>query len=220
MHPDRLAQQDKYHLALYQTKGYSGLGKDRGVIASYALRHEFDKIVFIDNDMEWSWAQLKAIIDSDKKVIGGIAALKSYPIALNFMPVPGDKDCFDDNPARLATQFGLPKFVEKYKDDGTEIKVNGIGTAFLSIDVEVLRVTKEKHIAKPFIFLDEHTKKRVQCWDFFPSGPVDNFYFGEDWGACIQFQRAGFGIYANVAVQVTHIGDHSYRIGQVLGVME
>lgn len=218
IHPDRLNNQEKYHLALYQTRGYSGLGKDRGVIASYALRHKFDKLMFIDNDMQWTWEQLKMILDSDKKVVGGIAALKQYPVKMNFVLRPEDKDLADDTATKTVTHEGFKKLRAKYKEQ-TEIKVGGVGTAFMCIDVSVLEKTKA--FAKPFAYPDpSDLSKLVQNWDFFPSGPLDNYYFGEDWGACIQFQRAGFDIHINTEVRINHIGDHTFMIGDVIGTEE
>ena len=96
-HPDRLANQQRYQLAIYQIKGYSGLGKDRGVLASYALRHRFDKIFFVDDDMEWRWDQCKTLFDSDKPIIAGVAPLKQFPAPMNFTPLDEDKDCFSPN---------------------------------------------------------------------------------------------------------------------------
>src|ERR1700733_7753997 len=88
--PDRLENQTKYSIATYLVGGVSGLGKDRGIIASHALRHNFDKVFFIDADQSWTWDQFRTIADSPESITAGVVALKQYPIQLNFTPQPQD----------------------------------------------------------------------------------------------------------------------------------
>ncbi len=208
-HPDRLANQQRYQLAIYQIKGYSGLGKDRGVLASYALRHRFDKIFFVDDDMEWRWDQCKTLFDSDKPIIAGVAPLKQFPAPMNFTPLDEDKDCFELD-SGIRTFEGMLRLVAKY-GNVAEVPVKAIGTAFMVIDTKVLYKMVELG-AEPFKYMDYQSNKEVKCWDFFPSGPLNGDYYGEDFGFCFKAKEAGFPIYMNAGVHVNHIGAHTYRV--------
>lgn len=211
--PDRLQNIEKYDIALYHLGGYSGLGKDRGIMASMALRSGFDKIVFIDGDQSWTWPQLKAIIDSDKPIVAGVVALKKYPIQLNFVPNLEDRDCFEPERGRIMAK-GLNRLIEKHKSN--EIPVQGTGTAFMAIDVSVLKKLSEPgfdYSCPSFMFIEGATGKKVTCWDFFQSGVVEGLYIGEDFGFVFQAKRAGFQAYINGNVRVDHHGGHDYQIG-------
>lgn len=211
--PERLLQQEKYSIAEYTVEGYSGLGKDRGVIASFALRHKFDKLFFVDADQSFTWEQFKTIVDSDKPIVAGVVALKQYPIQLNFTPLVDDKDCFLSDGGKIM-HTGLENLHKKYGK--TEIPVQCMGTAFMCIDVKVLAAMVENGSCPPFIFDDTYTKQKVTCWDFFQSGVVGDLYFGEDWAFCAQAKRAGFQSYINSSVRVDHHGSHTFRVGNEL----
>lgn len=212
-HPERLANQERYQVALYLVGGYSGLGKDRGIIASYALREGFDKLVFIDSDQKFYWNQFKALVDSDKPVVAGVIALKDYPQNLNFTPNVDDLDCFIVDQSRI-TPNGLKILKEKHEKD--EIPVQCMGTGFMSIDVAVLMKLSET--CPTFYHVDVVTKERVKVWDFFQTGVVNGLYFGEDWAFCAQAKRAGFQSYINASVLVDHIGSHNYKVGSELNI--
>lgn len=213
-HEGRLADQQKYDLALYTVAGVSGLGKDRGVMASYALRNGFDKIFFIDADQSWNWDQFKKLVDSNQPIIAGVVALKSYPIQLNFVPMVEDKDAFELEDGKIMAS-GLERLFQKHNRN-PEIPVQGLGTAFLCIDCNVLRTLAANKAAPAFIYQDAHTKQRVTCWDFFQSGVVENLYIGEDFGFCFQAARSGFIPRINAEVHVDHHGAHTYTIGSQL----
>lgn len=210
LNSDRLQNQHRYELGSYLVGGFSGLAKDRGVVASYALREGFDKIVFIDSDQSWAWPQLKALLDSDKMVIAGVVALKEYPIQLNFTPLVEDKDCFEGG---KITPNGLKKLQKKHA--GTyEIEVQACGTAFLAIDTSVLKALVENKSCPMFLYKDVHSEKMVENWDFFQTGVINERYYGEDYSFCFQAKRAGFSAYINSFVHIDHHGGHTYSIGK------
>lgn len=209
--PERLQNLEKYDIALFHLGGYSGLGKDRGIMASTALRGGFDKIIFIDADQSWTWPQLKAIIDSDKPIVAGVVALKQYPIQLNFVPNVDDRDCFAEENGKIMSK-GLNRLLKKHNQD--EIPVQGVGTAFMAIDVSVLQALTKK--CPSFIYHENSSGKKVTCYDFFQSGVVNELYIGEDFGFVFQAKRAGFQAYINGSVRVDHHGGHDYQIGNEL----
>ena len=208
---ERLQDQATYQLALYTVAGVSGLGKDRGVIASYALRNNFDKLFFIDADQSWSWPQFKAIADSKRPITAGVVALKNYPVQLNFTPRTQDADCFEADSHRV-TPTVLQNLYSKYQQDTIEVQV--LGTGFTCLDVLVLKALVEQNRAPEFFHKDTAEYKDVKCWDFFQSGVVNGAYIGEDWAFCIQAARLGFRSYINPTVHITHHGQHEYIVGK------
>ena len=230
-HPERLMNQEQYDLGLFHTAGYSGLGKDRGVIASHALRNNLDKIFFIDSDQSWTWQQFKAIADSPYPITAGVVGLKSYPIHLNFTPYEKDMDCFKGTQG--ISTAGLIKLKKKYESGseiktGCEIGVQCMGTAFMCIDVKVLRELSKNGSCPSFQYIDtERGNQVIECFDFFQSGVITipdpknpsktiGSYFGEDWAFCAQASRAGFKSYINPNVLVDHHGCHTFTIGKGL----
>jgi hypothetical protein len=211
LHPDRLRQQGRYDVALYLAGSYSGLGKDRGIIASYALREGFDKLLFIDADQSWKWEDAKRLLDSSRGVVGGMVPLKKYPLQLNFAPHPDNRWHFD------AEGVVTPKGVARWRAANTptdEMRCSAVGTGFLCIDTKVLRKMVEAKVVEPFHIAETRNDKATPetCWDFFSTGVVDGLHLGEDYGFAVLAQRAGFEVYMNTAVSSEHYGQHTYTI--------
>jgi len=74
-------------------------------------------------------------------------------------------------------------------------------------------------VVDPFLHKEVRDGKPriVKCWDFFPSGPLENNYYGEDYGFCIFAQRAGFPVYIDTSVEIPHIGAFTYELSQGRG---
>lgn len=214
LHPDRLAQYEKYDLAINLIGGVSGLGKDRGTMASTALRMGFDKVMFIDADQSWTWPQLKTILDSDKPIVGGIVALKQFPIQLNFTPRDEDKRFFE--PENVATYKGIQRMAEAAPNT-SEFEVKQMGTGFLSIDCEVLKSLAKTEVPhfKDVVVVD-WVRTQTTSWDFFQTGVLDGIYHGEDWSFCTIAARKGYKTFININVQIPHHGTHEYRVNQEL----
>jgi hypothetical protein len=177
------------------------------MIASYALRNGFDKIMFIDSDQSWTWEQIKPILDSDKPIVAGVVALKRYPIQLNFTPLVRDLDIREPH-QRIDYQF-LINLSKKYPLT-PEIEVQAIGTAFMCIDTAVLNhLARVSCTAPKFLVTGQ-----PPAFDFFQTGVVNGLYFGEDWGFCAIAKRAGFSTFLNCNVTSTHHGQHAFSIDQ------
>lgn len=217
MHPDRLRYQDRYQIAHYTVAGDSGLGKDRGLIASYAVRNGFDKLFMVDSDQVWVWQQFRDLVDSDKPIIAGVVGLKKYPVQLNFTPKVEDAHCFEPED-KITTYAGLRRLIAKHtlpntKINEQEIEVQAVGTGFICIDVKVLKALALSKDAPAFRTADPNPftpKARIAAWDFFQTGVINEEYYGEDWGFSIIAARAGFKSYINASILVEHIGNHSY----------
>lgn len=206
MHPDRLAEQGKYQIHHYLMYGESGLGKDRGIAASYALREGYDKIVFIDSDQMWTWEDLKKAIDSDKPILAGVIARKAFPIVLNFHPAKECKKYFEGESG--STFNGMIKMRDGVGQD--EIEVSMTGTGFIAIQCKVLDAMTK--VCPVFSFQNNEAPGVVPVWDFFQSGVLKETYFGEDYGFCIKAKEAGFSAFINTSVRIPHIGKFVYTV--------
>lgn len=208
LHPERLLNQRRYNITPYFQEGYSGLPKDRSVMASYALKLGCDKIFFIDSDQGWKWDDMKKLIDSDKPIIAGVIPLKQKAQTLNFTPRIEDYDCFINEDNKI-TATGLSRFRKKYSN-ADELQVELTGTGFLCIDVSVLKKLSET--AEQFMFYDPHSQTKQMGWSFFQCGPLNKVYFGEDWSLCHAAKHAGFPIHINSTVLIDHVGSYNYQI--------
>lgn len=210
---ERLPYQKHYDIAMYTQGGYSGLGKDRGIIASFALRQGFDKLLFVDSDQSWVWNDVKTLLDSPRPIVGGMVPLKFYPTQLNFTPILDDKHYFQAE-GGVTTIAGIERW-RRHNSGEDEMRVGAIGTGFLCIDVRVLEQMVVQKTVQPFDYyqFEYGEKKRTNCWDFFASGPINGQYYGEDYGFAIQAKRTGFDSYVNTAVRIPHWGNHEYVIG-------
>lgn len=210
--PDRLANLERYDIAQYLQGGYSGLGKDRSIAASFALRNGFDKVLFIDSDQSWVWEDVKKVLDSKLLIAAGMVPLKSYPTQLNFTPLAVDKEFYDPEDG-VVTPAGVARWC-----DGVifneEMPVAAVGTGFMCIDRSVLQTLVDNGSAEKFLFKEAKGDKTewVACWNFFPSGVLESNYYGEDFSFCILAGRAGIPIGVNTTVKIPHHGWHEYKI--------
>lgn len=214
--PERLNNLARYDIAHLLAGGYSGLGKDRDIMASTALRMGFDKLLFIDADQSWKWEQIKKIVESPHPITAGMVPLKSHPIQLNFTTEPQDSHFFDEE-AGIVSPRGIDRW--RAANPGQDyLKVSAAGTAFLCIDVnKVLRPLASQGKADAFLYKETDGRdgsRMVKCWDFFPSGAIENNYYGEDYGFCILAQRAGFPIHVDTSIEIPHYGQYEYNCAQ------
>lgn len=217
--PDRLQQLERYDLSVNLQGGYSGLGKDRSIMASLALRNGYDKIFFIDADQSWTWPQMKKLIDSPHFITAGMVPLKAHPIQLNFTTQPKDSHFFNEE-AGMISPTGIDRWREANPNQDY-IQVSAVGTAFMCVDVKALRnIAQASNLVEPFLHkeFDANGVRMVKCWNFFPVGPMENNYYGEDYGFCISAQRAGFPVYVDTSLEIPHHGAFEYTCGQGRGV--
>lgn len=207
---ERLKQQAHYNVGLYTLANESLISRGRNHIAQVALTQGWDRLIFIDADVSWTWPQFKSVIDNcdakqNRGVVAGSCPLKTFPIRLNFMPYNDDEKFFPDY---LKTAEGM---VEMALSHGSPlIPVPYIGTAFMCIDVQVLRDLAP--VTPWYTYPDPITHEDVKHWDFFPVGPIKNQFVSEDWGFCHIAREFGHSVYLDSDVIVNHTGPHTYSV--------
>jgi hypothetical protein len=191
-------------------------------------------IMFIDADIEWNPYDILKLLLADKGVIGGIYPLKSFRWERlldeeiiqkwkNKKASPLLKDVSDE----ILFQNCLLNynFNRKESDDPSSIEVQDdivevrhIATGFMMIKREVIELMQK---ALPMTkyrddvgYLTEDGQKHAYA--LFDCSIVDGHYLSEDWLFCDRWNNMGGIIYANISINLTHIGVQSFR-GNFLG---
>lgn len=200
-------------VAVYQMCGESLLPRARNHCAQVCLTQGFDKLFFIDADQSWTFNDFKEIALSNLPIVGGVVPLKTYSkfpnsfeTPLNFLPFLEDEKYFENSFRNLR---GTINMAGGHKSP--IVKVAFTGTAFLSIDRQVLLRLAET--AQEYLYPNPTTGQPETHWSFFDGGPIDSVYLSEDWCFCDKARRAGYDININTSVRIPHIGPHKFVAG-------
>ncbi len=182
-----------------ETKNFISQARNRS--AHYAINNGFDKLLFIDADISWKGIDVMALLNSPHKIIGGSYPFKTFPIKLNFQPLPEQVAEYEADPSA---------FFEKHADKNGEIEVLKIPTGFLMIDVSVFKDIEP--FAKTYTPGRDPILGEMQAETmWFPMGINEKGVLDtEDWGFCDLAQKAGHKIYLQTLALVDHVGKHVY----------
>lgn len=203
---DRQNNRAHIDLGVYMLSNESLISRGRNHCACVALSQKWDKIVFIDADQSWNYEQFKAIVLSDKLIIGAVSPLKILPIHLNYQPNHDDEKYHPDG-------FKNPVNLKAMRDGhGTaEIPVRYIGTGFLCIDVaKVLMPITE--VAEPYRYPDPNTGYNITHWNMFDTKAVARTFSSEDWGFIDKARSIGIEPYINADTLIEHTGNFTFRV--------
>lgn len=202
----RYCHEERHEVGVYFVKNESLICRARNNCASYMLREEYDKMLFIDADESWSPDDIDLLLKSERTLIGGTYSKKTLPCDLNFTPLPEhDAEFFPDG-ARSAERY--VRYTKKADANG-EIEVRHLPTGFLLIDrkvLEDLRPGVPSYLAK-----DSQHAEETRHYDFFPAGVIGGGYESEDFFFCSQAAAAGHKPYLQTRVIVDHWGQVNYR---------
>lgn len=198
----RLHKIDYEHL----TVNDSLISRARNDCADYAISRSFDKLLFIDSDIEWEYWQVKSLLDSEKLVIGGVYPLKKFPISANFNTLNQDSHYFQE----LKSPKELEIFKQEKANNHGEIEVAHVATGFLSIDVSVFKtlLPKVQHYYSKDILTNELKLKG----NYFDYNVKNNILESEDWGFCSLCRENGISVYINAEILLKHIGNFTYSL--------
>jgi len=192
---------------IYTLSTESLINRGRNTCAKYAIDGRFDKLLFIDSDLIFTYADIKRLLDSDKLVVGGTYPLKNFPITVNFNPLDEHADLFGKD----RQQDNYMEWVRKYADDNGEAEVRHIPTGFMLIDMRVL--AKLSHTVNWYQNFNPDLKTTTMYFEFFPTGVVNHELLSEDWYFCKLARDAGFKIYLQTRSVCAHIGNYAYGLG-------
>ncbi|NLC03179.1 MAG: hypothetical protein GX787_02735 [Tissierellia bacterium] len=161
----------------------------RNNFVKQALDEGYTHLMFIDSDMVFNADALNVLLYHDKDIISGSI----------FSRVPPYKACFYEK-LRLGEPHEVICKSVKVLQDGVQ-EVEGVGTAFLLIRVEVLRDIIEKYNVYPFQPL---------------------YSYGEDLSFCIRARQCGYKVFVDNDLIIGHIGKvivtrSAYELQEELG---
>lgn len=199
---------DGIQVGLHMQKSESLISRGRNTCAMAAIKGGYDKLLFIDADIVFTYEKVKMLLNSKKKIVGGTYPLKNHPITLNFNPLQHQRALFGDN----RQQDNYFEWVKEYADPNGEAEVEHIPTGFMLIDMQVF--AKLSHIVPWYQTFMPDLKAYDQSFDFFPVGTREHQYESEDWAFCRIAREAGFGVYLQTKAVCGHVGTHTYGFGQ------
>lgn len=191
-------------IGIYTMANEALLPRGRNHCAQVAMMQKWDKLFFIDADAGWNWNHFAKIVQSKHPLIAGVCPLKTYPISLNFLPFAQDEKYFIN--AQRSVE-GMKKMAEAH--GSVEVSVPFVGTAFMCIDVSILKNLAETCL--PYKYPNPHSGEQETHWDFFNCTPVNGIYMSEDWGFCHRARQAGYEVKINTEVIINHTGTHTFR---------
>ena len=183
-------------------------------------------ILFIDNDITWSPADILKLILHDKLLSGGVYPLKHYHwdkiTDENNVKTLIDKK--NNSPLKnfisdsQMVQFNLLKYNINFLSNVLEIdnnltRVKHLATGFMLIKREVIEKMSQTFPSTKYTddvgFLEPSENK--YAYALFDCGVEDGHYFSEDWLFCKRWTKMGGNIYIDVSINLTHTGIEDYR---------
>lgn len=203
---------DNVDFAVHTLTNESLINRGRNTIANAALEQEYDKLVFIDADIGWTYTHMCYLLNSPRDIVGGTYPLKTLPIALNFNPLPEHMEMFasEDGLRYTKTIDKYKNFQEKCGDINGEVEVMHVPTGFMSINIKVFKALKDK--VATYQQRDFHTGKISTMYEFFPIRIKNNVLESEDWAFCSLARDAGFKVFLSTNIVTNHSGTYTFRM--------
>lgn len=201
-------QAEGIETSLHMEESESLISRGRNTCAMYALKNGYDKLLFIDADMIFTYEDVKRLLDSKELIVGGTYPLKAHPITLNFNPLEDQRDLFGEH----RQQDNYFEWVKKYADENGEAEVAHLPTGFLLIDCKVF--AKLSYVVPWYQTFSPEFKIKEQFFDFFPVRVVNHEYESEDWAFCSIAREHGFRVVLQTQAVNKHTGTLHYSLGQ------
>lgn len=207
---NELAFRDITH-GLYILPDESLISRARNRCAAFALKHGFDKLLFIDADLGWTLQDIQALLESEKLLVGGTYPFKQLtPSRLSYNPLD---DAILPQDVALRSYQELQYLKQNLADSKTgELSVQHIPTGFMLIDCSILKRLQEYLPS----YQQEDTGKRTfeRHFDYFPVRVVGDYYESEDWAFCsLVREHLDCGVWLNTNIVLRHTGKHTFTAG-------
>jgi len=169
--------------------GDSLVSRARNKVTGYFLSSDCEYLMFIDSDITFAPEQINMLRAQEKGVIGGIYLKKTLP----YQPVSNS-------------------FIEQ---EGNLQVMREIGTGFMMIHRSVFEKIREKFPERNFKRENDEPELKSGYYDYFGVGVVNGRYLSEDYYFCHLAREAGFKIYYDPSIIVTHHGQTQYPMEDV-----
>jgi hypothetical protein len=195
------------------------------LIGSAMLDTTITHFIFIDGDIIWNPIDIIKLILSDELVIGGLYPKKAYKFdKLTSEPSVitqwiDKKNQIDPNiPNDTIIRNNLLDYNLNYKSTNLEIKKNIIevkhlATGFMLFKRQVIENMIDQFPETKYIddtgFLSQ--EKSIYTYALFDCGVINESYYSEDWLFCHRWSSIGGKIYADISIDLVHIGTEKYQ---------
>lgn len=198
------------HFEFARVDGSSLIPHARNSLVNMFLSSKCQRLLFIDSDHGFNRNHVLQLLQSNRKIIAGLALHKRFPHNLNFEPLPEDNHFFENlTNKNEADMFKLAK-----AKNSAELEVNRAGTGFMMIDRSVFEILQEDSELKNYKAFDD--RDDMFHHEYFKMGASqdDSRYHGEDWFFCYLAKKNNIPIYIHTNVCVTHKGTYVWRIDE------
>lgn len=157
----------------------------RNMLARKAIVEKFDRILWLDSDMEFDpdlYKRLKADLDEGRDMVSGIYVTRKAPIK----PVIFDKCGYEQVNEKEVKPFAHT-YYDYPKDQIFEIGACGFGGVLMNVEMV----------------------KAIDTKFGLPFSPI--LGFGEDISFCLRAQELGYKIFCDSRVKMGHIGMQTFR---------
>lgn len=195
------------------------------LIGSAMLDPSITHFIFIDGDIVWNPIDIIKLILSDELVIGGLYPKKAYKFD-KLSPDPSiitqwieKKNQIDPNISNdMIIRNNLLDYNLNYKSTNLEIKKNIIevkhlATGFMLFKRQVIETMIDKYPETKYIddtgFISQENS--IYTYALFDCGVINERYYSEDWLFCHKWSSIGGKIYADISIDLVHIGTEKYQ---------
>ncbi len=168
----------KYDIRKY-TARVTNIFAGRNKLCKSALSHKSDWLLMIDSDMTFPSDSFERMFAHGKDIISALAFKKSHP----YTPVIARRT---DKGKEFSTYSIICNWV-----DNALIKVDGVGTAFLLINMDIIR-------------------KMEEPWFYHEWLPKTKSILGSDYYFCAKAEALGHQVWVDTSLKIGHIGEYNF----------
>jgi alpha 1,2-mannosyltransferase len=171
---------------------------------------KYTHLLFIDADIRWEPIEVEKLISNDKDVVGGLYPKKGYRWE-RLKSIDLKKDDISTIRAKMV-DYNINYLPNETRIVNSLIKVLHIATGFMMIKRSVF---ENLMLAYPhFKYKDDigmlNDDENKYLYSFFDLEIVDGHYLSEDWAFCHRWNKLGGEVYANLSINLMHIGTHVF----------
>ena len=194
------------------------------LIGKCMLNQSITHFIFIDSDIVWNPLDIIKLILTDEMIIGGIYPKKSYKF-----------DKIATNPSIISSWIEKKNQISNDISDETIIKNNLVdyNYNYISTNLEIKNnIIEVKHLATGFMmfkrevielmiqkfpetkYIDDtgslSIENSIYTYALFDCGVINEQYYSEDWLFCHRWISIGGKIFADISIDLIHIGTEWY----------
>ena len=181
--------------------------------------------MFVDGDIVWNPIDIIKLFVSDKQFIGGVYPKKSYkfdnicsnPTIISKWIEAKNNICPDvQNQVILKNNlvdYNLNYLSANLQIVGNIVELKHLATGFIMLKREVFDLMMGAYADTKYIDDTGFVGKENSAYTYalFDTGVVDGHYLSEDWMFCERWRKINGSIYADISIDLTHIGTECYQ---------